>query len=57
MRLTAPTTVVFLLSVALAVLALISLLIPGMGMIAQYRFGVMTAAWVVAMVGILFKGL
>ncbi|MCW5682575.1 MAG: hypothetical protein KF794_11505 [Xanthobacteraceae bacterium] len=57
MRLTAPTTVVFLLSVTLAVLALLSLLIPGMGMIAQYRFAVMTAAWVVAMVGILFKGL
>lgn len=55
MRLTAPTTVIFLLSVVLAVLALISLLTP-IPFVAPHRFAFMTGAWAVLMVGVLVKG-
>jgi hypothetical protein len=56
MRLTAPTTIMFLLSVALAVLALISLLVP-IPFVGLYRFAIMTAAWAVLMIGVTFKGI
>lgn len=55
MRLTAPTTVIFLTSVVLAVLALLSLLvdIPFVGV---HRFAFMSGAWAVLMLGVLVKG-
>jgi hypothetical protein len=55
MRLTAPTTIMFLLSVALAVLALVSLLVP-IPFVGLYRFAVMTGAWAVLMIGVTLKG-
>jgi hypothetical protein len=55
MRLTAPTTIMFLLSVALAVLALVSLLVP-IPFVGLHRFAVMTGAWAVLMVGVTLKG-
>jgi hypothetical protein len=56
MRLTAPTTIVFLLSVILAVLALLSLIIdiPFVGL---HRFAFMTGAWAALMIGAMFRGL
>lgn len=56
MRLSAPTTIVFLLSVALAVLALLSLVLP-IPFVGLHRFAFMTAAWAVLMAGAMFKGL
>jgi len=56
MRLTAPTTIMFLLSVALAVLALVSLLVP-IPFVGLHRFAVMTGAWAALMIGVTFKGL
>ena len=55
MRLTAPTTIMFLLSVALAVLALVSLIVP-FPFVGLYRFAVMTGAWAVLMIGVTLKG-
>jgi TM2 domain-containing membrane protein YozV len=55
MRLTAPTTVMFLSSVALAVLALVSLLVP-FPFVGAHRFLVMTGAWAVLMAGVTLKG-
>lgn len=56
MRLTAPTTIMFILSVVLAVLALFSLLmfIP---FVSPHRFAFMTGAWAVLMIGAMFRGL
>jgi len=56
MRLTAPTTIMFLLSVVLAVLALFSLIVP-IPFVGLHRFAFMTAAWAVLMIGAMFKGL
>lgn len=56
MRLTAPTTIMFLLSVVLAVLALLSLIMP-IPFVGLHRFGFMTTAWAVLMIGAMFKGL
>jgi hypothetical protein len=56
MRLTAPTTIMFLLSVALAVLALLSLVVP-IPFVGLYRFAFMTGAWAVLMIGVTFKGI
>jgi hypothetical protein len=56
MRLTAPTTIMFLLSVILAVLALVSLIMP-IPFVGLHRFAFMTGAWAVLMVGAMFKGL
>jgi hypothetical protein len=54
MRLTPPTTIIFLLSVALAVLALVSLLMP-IPFVSGHRFAVMTGAWLVLMAGVVLK--
>jgi hypothetical protein len=56
MRLTAPTTIVFLLSALLAVLALVSLIVP-VPFVGLHRFAFMTGAWAVLMIGTMFKGL
>jgi hypothetical protein len=56
MRLTAPTTIMFLLSVILAVLALVSLIMP-IPFVGLHRFAFMTGAWAVLMIGAMFKGL
>jgi hypothetical protein len=55
MRLTAPTTIMFVLSVVLAVLALVSLIFP-IPFVGLYRFAFMTGAWAVLMVGIMLRG-
>lgn len=55
MRLSAPTTIMFLLSVLLAVLALVSLLVP-VPFVGLHRFAFMTGAWAVLMVGVMLRG-
>ncbi len=55
MRLTAPTTIMFILSVLLAVLALLSLIVP-IPFVGLYRFAFMTGAWAVLMLGVMLKG-
>jgi hypothetical protein len=55
MRLTAPTTIMFLLSVLLAVLALVSLVFP-IPFVGLYRFAFMTGAWAVLMIGVMLRG-
>ena len=55
MELSAPTTVVFIVAVILAVLALIGQF-AAVGILTTYAFWIMLAAFVVLAAGCLFKG-
>lgn len=57
MNLSAPTTPVFLISLILAVLALVGNFVPNIPFVSQYEFWIAIIAYVVLMVGNLAKGL
>lgn len=60
MRLTPPTIPVFLIAVILAVLSFGSLYthLPSIqGVVAAHRYGMMTAAFVILALGVIFSGL
>jgi hypothetical protein len=52
----APTQVVFLLSLALVVLSIISLFVINIPFVSMYGFWVAVAGWVVLAAGCLLKG-
>ncbi|MNT70004.1 hypothetical protein D3C72_2083580 [compost metagenome] len=56
MNLSAPTQLMFIISVVLAVIALIGYFVPTVAIIGVYAFWIMTAAFVVLAAGVLFRG-
>lgn len=55
MNLSAPTTLIFVISVVLAILAILSTFMP-MPIIGEYRFWVAIAAYVILAIGNVFRG-
>ncbi|MBE0578117.1 hypothetical protein [Devosia sp.] len=56
MNLSAPTQLMFIISVVLAVIALVGYFVPTVAIIGVYAFWIMTAAFVVLAAGVLFRG-
>lgn len=56
MRLNAPTQVIFIISLILAVLALIGQFVPTVPYVAAYKFWLAIAAYVVLAAGCVLKG-
>ncbi len=55
MGLSAPTTMVFVISIVLAILAILSNFMP-LPIIGEYKFGVAIAAYVILAIGNVFRG-
>lgn len=55
MNLSAPTTMVFVISIILAILAVLSVFMP-MPIIGEYKFWVAIAAYVILAAGNIFRG-
>jgi len=55
MHLSAPTTMVFVISIVLAILAVLSTFMP-LPIIGEYRFWVAVAAYVILAIGNIFRG-
>lgn len=55
MNLSAPTTMVFVISIVLAILAVLSMFMP-LPIIGEYRFWVAIAAYVILAIGNIFRG-
>ena len=55
MSLSAPTTMVFVISIVLAILAILSNFMP-LPIIGEYKFGVAIAAYVILAIGNVFRG-
>lgn len=55
MNLSAPTTVVFVISLILAILAILSTFMP-LPIIGEYKFGIAIIAYVILAIGNIFKG-
>jgi hypothetical protein len=56
MNLNAPTQLIFIIAVVLAVLALVGYLMPTIAIIGVYSFWIMTVAFVVLAAGVMFRG-
>ena len=56
LNLSAPTQLIFIIAVVLAVIALIGYFVPTIAIIGTYAFWIMTAAFVVLAAGVLFRG-
>lgn len=56
MKLNAPTQLIFVIALVLAVAALIGFLAPSVAIIGLYSFWIMTVAFVVLAAGVMFRG-
>ena len=56
MNLNAPTQIVFIIAVVIAVIALIGYFVPTIAIIGVYAFWIMTVAFIVLAAGVLFRG-
>nr|WP_295883394.1 hypothetical protein [uncultured Devosia sp.] len=56
MNLSAPTQLMFIIAVVLAIVALVGYFVPTIAIIGVYSFWIMTAAFVVLAAGVLFRG-
>lgn len=56
MNLNAPTQIVFIVAVVIAIVALIGYFVPTIAIIGVYSFWIMTVAFVVLAAGVLFRG-
>ena len=56
MNLSAPTTMIFVISIVLAILAVLSTFMP-LPIIGEYKFWVAIAAYVILAVGNMFRGI
>lgn len=56
MNLNAPTQLMFIIAVVLALIALIGYFVPTIAIIGVYSFWIMTVAFVVLAAGVLFRG-
>ena len=56
MNLNAPTQLMFIIAVVLALVALIGYFVPTIAIIGVYSFWIMTVAFVVLVAGVLFRG-
>lgn len=56
MNLNAPTQMIFIIAVVLAIIALVGYLVPTIAIIGVYSFWIMTVAFVVLTAGVLFRG-
>lgn len=56
MNLSAPTQLMFIIAVVLAIIALIGFFVPTIAIIGVYAFWIMTLAFVVLAAGVLFRG-
>lgn len=56
MNLSAPTQLMFIIAVVLAVIALVGFFMPTIAIIGVYAFWIMTAAFVVLTAGVMFRG-
>lgn len=56
MNLNAPTQVMFIVAVVIALIALIGFFMPTIAIIGVYSFWIMTVAFVVLAAGVLFRG-
>jgi hypothetical protein len=56
MNLNAPTQIMFIIAVVLALIALVGYFVPTIAIIGVYSFWIMTAAFVVLAAGVLFRG-
>ena len=56
MNLNAPTQLIFIIALLLAVVALIGYFVPTVALIGVYSFWIMTVAFIVLAAGVLFRG-
>ena len=56
MNLNAPTQLMFIIAVVLALVALIGYFVPTIAIIGVYSFWIMTVAFIVLSAGVLFRG-
>lgn len=56
MKLNAPTQLIFIIAVVLAVIALVGYLMPTIAVIGVYPFWIMAVAFVVLTAGVMFRG-
>jgi hypothetical protein len=56
MNLSAPTQLMFIIALVLALIALVGYFVPTIAIIGVYTFWIMTAAFVVLTAGVLFRG-
>jgi hypothetical protein len=56
MNLNAPTQLMFIIAVVLALVALIGFFVPTIAIIGVYSFWIMTVAFIVLSAGVLFRG-
>ena len=56
MNLNAPTQMIFIIAVVIAVIALIGYFVPTIAIIGVYSFWIMTVAFIVLAAGVLFRG-
>lgn len=56
MNLNAPTQMIFIIAVVLAIIALVGYLVPTIAIIGVYSFWIMTLAFVVLTAGVIFRG-
>ena len=56
LNLNAPTQIVFIIAVVIAVIALIGYFVPTIAIIGVYSFWIMTVAFIVLAAGVLFRG-
>ena len=56
MNLNAPTQLVFIIAVVIAVIGLIGFFVPTIAVIGSYAFWIMTLAFIVLAGGVLFRG-
>lgn len=56
MNLSAPTQMMFIIAVVIAIIGLIGYFVPTIAIIGVYAFWIMTLAFVVLAAGVLFRG-
>lgn len=56
LNLSAPTQLIFIIAVVIAIVALIGFFVPTIAIIGTYAFWIMTVAFVVLAAGVLFRG-
>jgi hypothetical protein len=56
LNLNAPTQMIFIIAVVIAIVALIGYFVPTIAIIGVYAFWIMTVAFIVLAAGVLFRG-
>ena len=56
MNLNAPTQLIFIIAVVIAIIALVGFFVPTIAFIGVYAFWIMTLAFIVLAAGVLFRG-